>query len=44
MEMKSEDDSNADWEVKDIKAFVIIAQGVKVKNQSKIAMRILKEV
>ena len=33
MEMKSEHESSADWRVRDMKAFAIIAQGVEVEHK-----------
>ena len=44
-EVKSEDEMTADWKVKDLKAFAIIAQGIEVEHQSKIRnARTAKEV
>nr|CCA27214.1 putative polyprotein [Albugo laibachii Nc14] len=36
MEMKSEEKSESDWDVKDMKTYGIIAQGLEVEHQSKI--------
>ena len=36
MEMKSEEKSESDWDVKDMKASAIIDQGLEVEHQSKI--------